>query len=86
MSTTATAMRRTSKTYPPPDKSKYYDEVPRVAVKKWNPIYKYIARFGPEIAFGELEPAEQLLTLFLIFVAVGLALGIPIYIAVYALR
>ncbi|KAK7200310.1 hypothetical protein NESM_000084000 [Novymonas esmeraldas] len=82
--TTATASRN-RRPHPPQDTSKHYTEVPPTVVKQHNPIYRAIKRLDPEIAFGELEPAEKVVVVIAALVVVALAIGGPVYVIRYAL-
>ncbi|XQJ27612.1 hypothetical protein NXY56_003619 [Leishmania guyanensis] len=85
MYTTATTVHRNRRPYPPPDASKHYTEVPTATVRQHNPIYRFIKRLGPEIAFGDLEPAEKVIMVISVLVTVALTIGGPIYITHYML-
>ncbi|KAG5502877.1 hypothetical protein JKF63_04647 [Porcisia hertigi] len=75
-----TTVHRNRRPYPPQDTSKHYTEVVRNAVKECNPIYCAIKRLGPEIAFGDLEPAEKAAVLIAALLVVALVIGGPTYI------
>lgn len=85
MSTTATTVHRNRRPHPPPDTSKHYTEVPPRNVKEHSALYKIVKRLDPEIAFGELEPAEKIAVLVAALLVVMLAIGGPIYLVRYAL-
>jgi hypothetical protein len=85
MSATATTAHRHRRPYPPPDTSKHYTEVPPRNVKEHSSLYKMIKRLDPEIAFGELEPAEKVAVLVAALLVLVLAIGGPIYLIRYAM-
>lgn len=85
MSTTTTAVHRNRRPYPPPDTSKHYTEVPPQNVKKHSALYIMLKRLDPEIAFGELEPAEKAVVLAAALLVLLLAIGGPIYLVRYAM-
>lgn len=82
---TATTVHRNRRPHPPPDTSKHYTEVPPTTVRQYNPIYRAIKRLDPEIAFGELEPAEKVVLVAAALLIIGLAIGGPLYVISYAL-
>lgn len=59
MSTGSGSLPRKNKVYPPPDRSKCYDEVPRVQAPYRHPLLRWLGRFGHEIAFKSLDPWEK---------------------------
>lgn len=85
MSTPTTTVHRNRRPYPAPDTSKHITEVPPVSVKKHSTLYKMIKRLDPEIAFGELEPAEKIAVLAAALLVLVLAIGGPIYLLRYAM-
>ncbi|KPA79619.1 hypothetical protein ABB37_05415 [Leptomonas pyrrhocoris] len=85
MSSTTTTVHRNRRPYPPPDTSKHYTEVPPRTVKQHGALYKMIKRLEPEIAFGELEPAEKVFVTVAGLLILTLALWGPIYLVRYAM-
>ncbi|KPI87271.1 hypothetical protein ABL78_3666 [Leptomonas seymouri] len=85
MSSSTTTVHRSRRPYPPADTSKHYTEVPPRNVKQHSALYKMIKRLDPEIAFGELEPAEKVTVLVIAILTLALAIGGPIYLVRYAM-
>lgn len=85
MSTPTATAHRNRRPYPAPDTSKHITEVPPRNVKQHSTLYKMIKRLDPEIAFGELEPAEKVAVLLAALLVLVLAIGGPIYLVRYAL-